>query len=62
MLEKDQVDGSWKNEEILQWVKGNLLHTITQRKTNWINHILCWDCLQKHISEGKIEGTEEQGR
>jgi len=62
MLEKDQLDWSWKNEEVLQRVNRNLLHMITQRKANWINHILCRDCLQKHVIEGKIEGTVEQER
>jgi len=57
MMEKDQLDWSWKNEEVLQRVKRNFLHT-TQRKANWIIHILCRDYLQKHVTKGKIEGTE----
>jgi hypothetical protein len=53
-----------KNEEVLQRVEEerNILHTIKQRKINWINHILCRSCHQKHILEGKIEGMGRQGR
>jgi hypothetical protein len=41
----------------------NILHTIKRRKINWIGHILCRNCLLKHIIEAKIEGvTEVTGR
>jgi hypothetical protein len=40
----------------------NVLHTI-KWKSNWFGHILCKNCLLKHIIEGKIEGRiEVQGR
>jgi hypothetical protein len=26
-----------------------------KRKVNWIRHILLWNCLLKHVIEGKIE-------
>jgi hypothetical protein len=43
----------------------NILHAVKIRKGNWIGHILCRDCLLKHVIEGKIEGrivvTERQG-
>jgi hypothetical protein len=26
------------------------------RKNNWIGHILCRNCLLKHVTEGKKEG------
>jgi len=26
------------------------------RKANWIGHILCRNCLLKHVTEGKIKG------
>jgi hypothetical protein len=32
-------------------------------KDNWISHILHWNCLLKHITEGEIEGrTGVKGR
>jgi hypothetical protein len=51
-----------KNEEVLQRVKEerNILHTIKRRKANWIGHILCRNCLLKHIIERKIEGRIEK--
>jgi len=47
-----------KNEGALQRVKDerNILQTIKRRKANWIDHILHWNCLLKHATEGKIEG------
>jgi hypothetical protein len=61
------TDRVW-NEEVLHRVKEekNILHTIKRRKANWIGHILCINCLQKYVIEGKVEGgietTERQGR
>jgi len=40
----------------------NILQTIQRRKTNWIGHILRWNCLLKHIIEGKKDVTGRQGR
>jgi hypothetical protein len=40
----------------------NILHTIRQRKANWIGHILRRNCLIKHSIEGKILGTRRRGR
>jgi hypothetical protein len=41
----------------------NILPTIKRRKANWIGHILCMNCLLKHVIEVKIEGkAEETGR
>ena len=39
------------NEEILHRVKEerNIIHTVKRRKGNWIGHILCWNCLLKHV-------------
>ena len=37
----------------------NIIHTIKRRKANWIGHILCRNCLVKHIILGKIEGGIE---
>ena len=43
-----------------------ILHKITNRKANWIGHILRRNCLVKHASEGKVEGriqvTGRQGK
>ena len=34
-----------------------------RRKANWIGHILCRNCLLKHVIEGKIEeGIKVTGR
>jgi len=48
-------------EEVLQRVKEkrNILQTIKRRKANWVGHILCRNCLLKHVIEGKIEGRIE---
>jgi hypothetical protein len=44
----------------------NIVQTIKRRKANWIGHILCRNCLLKHVIEGKLEGrievTGRQGR
>jgi hypothetical protein len=52
---------SWTNrersEEVLHRVKEdrNILHTVKRRKAYWIGHMLCRNCLLKHVIEGKIE-------
>jgi len=50
--------------EVLCTVKEerNILHTIKERKANWIGHILYTNSLLKHVNEGMIEGTGRQGR
>jgi hypothetical protein len=50
-----------KNEEVLHRVKEerNILHTIKRIKASWIGHILCRNCLLKHVIEGNIEGRIE---
>jgi hypothetical protein len=35
--------------------KRNIVYTVKRRKVNWIGHILRWNCLLKHVIEGKIE-------
>jgi hypothetical protein len=56
----DRVRNERANEE------RNILHTIKRRKANWIGHILCRNCLSKHVIKGRIEGgievTGRQGR
>jgi hypothetical protein len=47
-----------RNGEVLQRVREerNVLHTVTRRKANCIGHILCRNCLLRHVIDGKIEG------
>jgi len=47
------------------WVESggrNILQAIKRRKANWIGHILHWNCLLKHVIEGKTEGRIEVTR
>ena len=67
MLEKDgedQLDRSWRNEEVLLRVneQRNILHEIRKRKANWIGHILRRNCLLKQVIEGKVNGEIEVTR
>jgi hypothetical protein len=50
-----------RNGDVLQSAKEerNILHTIKQRKDNWIDHILRRNCLLKHVIVWKIEGRIE---
>jgi hypothetical protein len=52
------------NEAVLYRVKEerNILHTVRQRKANWIGHILRRNRLLSHIIEGKIIRTRRRGR
>jgi hypothetical protein len=64
-MEKISWTDRVRNEEVLHRVKEdrNILHAIKRRKANWIGHILCRNCLLKHVIEGKLEGrTEMTGR
>ena len=53
-----------RNEEVLLRVneQRNILHEIRKWKANWIGHILCRNCLLKHVIEGKIKGDMEVTR
>ena len=57
-----------RSEEVLHRVEEetNIQNRIKRMKSIWIGHILCMNCLLKHIIEGKIEGGIEvagrQGR
>ena len=47
------------NEKMLHRVKErNVVHTVKRRKANWIGHILCRNCLLKHVVEGEVEGRK----
>jgi len=37
----------------------NIPKAMKRRKANWIGYILCRNCLLKHITEGKLEGSIE---
>ena len=50
---------------MLHRVKGKrfIVHTGKRREANWIGHMLCGNCLVKHIIKGKVKGrTEVMGR
>ena len=51
-----------RNEEVLQSVKEQryILHKIKIRKAHWIGHILCRNCLLKHVMEGKDRGKDRR--
>jgi hypothetical protein len=41
----------------------NILQTIKRRRANWIGHILCRNCVLKHVIAGKMQGMiEMKGR
>ena len=60
-MEKISWTDRVRNKEVLQRVKEerNILQTVKRRKAIWIGHMLCGNCLLKHIMEGKIEGKIE---
>ena len=68
LLEKISWTDRVRNEEVLPRVKGqrNILHRVKCRKANWIGHIWHWNCLLKHVIEGKkggrIDVTGRRGR
>ena len=53
-----------RNEEVLLRDKEhrNILHEISKRRSNWIGHILCRNCLLQRVIEGKIKGQIEVTR
>jgi hypothetical protein len=60
-MEKISWTDRLSSEEALQRVKRerNIVRTIKRKKANWIGHILRRDCLQNHVTDGKIEGRIE---
>src|SRR6201996_4704757 len=52
------------NEEILIMVgeKRTLMGTITNRKRNWISHVLGGEVLLRDVIEGRMQGTRRGGR
>jgi hypothetical protein len=57
-MEQISWTGSEKSE-VFHRVKEerNFLCTIKRRKANWIGHILCRNCLLKHVIERNMEGN-----
>ena len=60
-MEKISWTDHARNEEVLLRVKEqrNILHEISKRKANWIDHILRRNCLLQWGIEGKIKGGIE---
>ena len=64
-VESFEMWSSWtsrvRNEEVLHMLKEerSTLHAVKRREGNRVGHILCRNCLLKHIIEGKIEGRIE---
>jgi hypothetical protein len=58
-MEKISLTDHVRNVEVLLRVKEqrNILHEISNRKANWIGHILRRkNCLLQQVIEGKIKG------
>jgi hypothetical protein len=57
-MEKISWTDCVRNVEVLHRVKEkrNIIHTMKGRKASWIGHVLCRNCLLKHVIEGKIDG------
>jgi hypothetical protein len=47
----------WKSTRVKQ--QRNILHEISERKANWIGHILRRNCLLKQVIVGKKKGGVE---
>jgi hypothetical protein len=47
-----------RNKEVVRGIEEekNILHTVKVRKANWVGHVLCRNCLLKHVIEGKMAG------
>jgi hypothetical protein len=53
-IEKISWTDHVRNEEVLQRVKEerNIVQIIKRRMASWIGHIMCRNCLLKHVIEG----------
>jgi hypothetical protein len=60
-MEKISWTDHVRNEEVLLTVKEQriILNEISERKANWIGHILRRNCLLQRVIEGKIKGGIE---
>jgi hypothetical protein len=64
-MEKISLTDRVRNEEVLHRVneEKNIVQTVNRKKANWSGHILCRNCLLKHVIGGKIDGRlEVKGR
>src|SRR6267154_2586803 len=63
-LEKISWSDKMKNEEVLKRVeeKSCLIRTISQRKKNWIGHMLRGDGLLRDVMERRMMGKRRQGQ
>jgi hypothetical protein len=50
-----------KNKKVLYRIKEErkIVHAVTNRRANWIGHMLHRNCFLKHVTEGKTEGKLE---
>jgi len=55
-MEKINWTDRVKNEVLKRVKERNNPQTIKRRKANWSGHILCRNCLVKHVVEGKSDG------
>jgi len=58
----------WTDSETIKEVlgtikeKSNILYTVKISEDDWIGHSLRRNCLLKHVTESKIEGSGRRGR
>jgi hypothetical protein len=59
-MEKISWTNVLKNEKVMdrESEEINVLPTI-KRKSKWISHTLCRNCLLRHVIEGEIKGWED---
>ena len=49
-----------RNEEVFRVKEqSNILHGISKRKANWIDHIVRRNCFIQRVIEGKIKGGQK---
>jgi len=60
-MEKISWSKSVRDEGVFHRVMedGNILNTRERRKANWVDRILCGNCLLKHVIQGKIGGWQK---
>jgi hypothetical protein len=50
-----------RNEDILYRIKAkrNIIHKIKRRKVNWLDHILCMNCLLRSVTKVRWKDKED---
>jgi len=63
-MEKISWTNHVRNEEVLHRSEEerSILCAVRRRKTNWIGHMFCGNCLLKHVTEGKTDVMGRQAR